>query len=35
MILVELRCLSIGNGVTCLRSPVVFYGVHWSCIGVD
>jgi len=27
--------LSIGTGGTCFKSPVVFYGVHWSCIGVD
>ena len=34
-ILAEFECLSIGTGGICFKSPVVFYGVHWSCIGVD
>ena len=34
-ILAEFECLSIGAGVTCLGPLIVFYGVHWSCSGVD
>ena len=34
-ILAEFECLSIGTVGTCFKSPVVFYGAHWSCIGVN